>query len=474
MKYVNAELFLNNAYYDNVLLSYSGTGAVYTGTYTYNISTNTTQMAHVFTALVYALDSNYTLATLPASGSTALTVPGGPAISNAALTPASIGADGGALAISATITDAGSSLYYWDTTCAVYEDGYYLGSCDSSSQGANNVWYFNYNIGANTGTTGHIFTASITAQDALGLSASLPASGATAQPAETGPVVSNATLTPPSLSAAGGTLAITATVTDAESTLYTYGTVCQIYEDGNYIGDNQSYTQDTNNVWYFNYNIGANSGGAKHVYTAVVVAVDYPGLQASQAATGSCTQCFATGGPVITAASASPSALPATGGTVTVSANVAENDSGGNNLISNVSAWYFIDGIYQGYLYLNYTGSGTTYTTTCAFGNNTKQAHTITFEVNARDNLGNNASCMATPAVSYAADTTPPVISNIVLTPSTLPVAGGTLAISATVTDNGANSSGVSSVQALLLCNNVQVSWIGLNNGGSGSSYSGS
>ena len=432
---------------------------------------NTNQTAHVFTAVVAAQDTSNNWAILAATGLTTLPVASGPAISNATLTPAILSADGGALAISATVSDADGGLNYWGTVCQIYADGNYIGDTYWSYWDGTNL-SFSYSIGANTGTTGHVYTATIIAQDTLGLSATLPATGSTAQPAETGPVVSDATLTPPSLPASGGTLTISATLTDAESGFNWYNVYCEIYEDGNYIGYNYWSSWDGTNA-IFSYNIGANPGTTNHVFTAVVVAVDTGGVQAAQAAAGSCTQCFATGGPVISAASASPSSLPATGGTVTVSANVTESDSDGNNLISNVFARYFIDGIDQGYAPLNSNGGGSTYTVDFGFGNNTTQAHTLTIEVTAQDTLGNSASCMATPAVSYAADTTPPVISTIVLTPTPLPVAGGTLSISATVTDNGANDTGVASVQALILCNNVEVTSIALNNGGSGNTYLG-
>ena len=95
-------------------------------------------------------------------------------------------------------------------------------------------------------------------------------------------------------------------------------------------------------------------------------------------------------------------------------------------------------------------------------------AGTYTLKAKALDSTGNTA---AFTGITISVVNQPPTITNAALTPATLPATGGTITVTATITDP--NGAGLSNIYASLSLNGTVATNISLSNGGSGSAYSG-
>ena len=465
LQYVNAQLFRDNAYYTTISLGYSGSGDVYTGTYTLNA--NTDLVAHVYTAVVYAVDNINTQATLPAVGSTTVaTDNAGPSISAATLTPASLDAIGGTLSVNATVTDP-QGIYIVEAQ--LFVNGVYNGSYPlSNTTGAS--YATTIAIGENNGADPNVYTVVILAENNLYTSSSLAASGATIQAADNAaPVISAASLTPSTLPYAGGTLSVTATITDPEGI---YNAYAQIIEDGSLYVTEMSLSPSPDgqpNDWAGSWTSAQNNDAVTHTFTAVVYAGDNLGNRSTQAATGTTILAANPAQPITLASAAlTPAALPATGGTITVSATVTDA-----TWVSGIVATILRDGVFYQNLTLDNGGSGVVYSGQCDIGvNRDLIAHSYTAVVYATNTVGTTTSLPALGACVVATDRSAPVITGATLTPSSRPDSGGTLYISVTITDSG--DTGLAWESADIYNNGTYATAISLSNGGSGDLYTGS
>ena len=233
------------------------------------------------------------------------------------------------------------------------------------------------------------------ASDACNNTTAVTATGTCNQPTTspaTGPTISNAAVQPSSVSAAAGnSFTVAATVTAAAGV---QSVTAYVYRNNSYY-NSLGLTAGTGNNYSGTVSPGANSDNTAYVFTAVVSATDKNNHAACAAATGSCTQANDNVPPVITAATLTPATCPATGGLITISANV--QDSGGNNVgVGNVSAVIYRDGNSLCLLQLTNGGSGASYSAGYSFGINAGPgSHTYTAVVSAQDLNGNQSSTVA-------------------------------------------------------------------------------
>jgi hypothetical protein len=153
-----------------------------------------------------------------------------------------------------------------------------------------------------------------------------------------------------------------------------------------------------------------------------------------------------------------------TGGAITVSATITDT-----NALTSVKATVFNNGASFHTLTLTNGGSGNVYTGSFTAPANVSGTNdTFTASIKAIDSAALSSTVTATGSSLEPADTSAQISAT--LSPTTLPIAGGAITVSAIITA----PAGVSSAKATLLRNGVLVSTLTLSNGGSGSNYSAS
>ena len=247
-----------------------------------------------------------------------------------------------------------------------------------------------------------------------------------------------------------------------------YSVQAMLYQDGLYLA-NIGLPQLNGSTYGFTYGLTANTGTASHVYTALITATDVAGNTTTATAVGSCTQTADNQPPVISAITLTPSELTATGGNILFTATVT--DSGGNNTgVSSVAAQINRDGYYWGTVNLTNTNGGSVYSYTYAVPSTTdRYNHSYTGIIIATDRAGNSSSAAVPGSVLQRSDYDAGAITAASVTPANVPVAGGTLTVTATIT-----GSGMTAVAQIYLNGQYHYATIPLTNGGSGTSYSGS
>ena len=459
INYVYAEVYRNGGYSTLVYLA-AGANGVYTGTY--NPGSNTTPAPVIYTAVVNAANDLYLTTTVPASGScTQANDPTPLSVTDASLGPATLPVAGGTLTVTATVTaPAGHSIN--SVTATVYTGNDYYTSFYLTA-GAGGVYTGTINIGGNSGLVPRVFTATVTATNDLYLQTTVPASGSCTQGNDSAPpAITSATLSPATLPVSGGTLTVSATVTDpsGEAITSAYAT---LYRNG-FGYTSVTLTAGAGGVYTGTINLGSNTTAAAYVFTATVTASNDAGLSTTITATGSCTQANDNTPPSIANATLSPAALPVSGGPITITATVT--DPNGRTL-NNVYATLYRDGF--GYTYVGLTaGANGVYTGTYNVPNDTDATpHTFTATVTAVNDLNLSATVPASGSCTQGNDNLPPTITNAAITPATLPVSGGQIAVTATVTDP--NGRTLTSVTAALFRDGVATNQgIGLTAGAGG------
>ena len=459
---VYALLYRDGFQYTTVYLSDLGGGS-YSGTF--GLGNNTDAMPHVYTAAIVASNDVGLSTIMPASGSCTQANDSAPlVVTNASLTPASLPAAGGTITVTATVTaPAGHTTSYVYAAISRNGGSYtYL----SLSPAAGGVYTGTYNPGGNTTTAPVTYTAAIIATNDLNLTTTVPATGVCTQANDDSPLsIPVAAVTPATLPVAGGGLTITATVTApaGHSVASVYAT---IYTGNDYYttiylsaGADGSYTGT--------YNISGNSSPAPRVFTAKITATNDIGLQTTVDASGTCSQANDTAPPAVTGATLTPATLPVDGGTGTVPATVT--DPGGEALTS-VYAYIYRDGFYYTSVTLT-AGTGGAYSSTFNVGsNNSGTPYTFTARITATNDAGLSTNVVAAGQTVQANDDLPPALANASLTPATLPVTGGPITVSATVTDPGGRA--LTNVYAYIYRDGFYDTTIGLT-AGAGNSYTG-
>ena len=463
IKSVSAQVRINNVYtwpYE-ITLSNGGDGSVYTGTYSF--PANDTGQPKTYTALIKATDMAGNIATLTATGScdqaTRVTAVSTPAISTATLAPTSLPALGGNITISATITDTGGPNPGLQAAyIQLFRDGVYLTTL--SPTGSDNVYSVIYALPSNSDQNTHYYSAVILAVDYDNNQSSVTATGTCRiSPDHAAPSITGATQTPANITVSGGTITITANVTDANGVKKVYA---YYFKNGVCI-NSFGLVNTSGNVYSGQININeVNRSSAPWTYSTVIIATDNLDNTATKLSSGTTTQPIDNILPSITDCELSPTTLPAIGGRITLTATITDV-----NGLANSGARIMRDGIEIDNVSFTIPG---TLTYDIGF-NKSLLPHVYTAVVYATDVNGNEAVVIAGGSTTQATDNSLPVLSNVTLTPATLPVTGGTFTISATVTDTGSANSGVKTVYATVMRDGRNFTAIRLDNGGSGDTY---
>lgn len=437
---VKAQVRINGIYawpYE-IDLSNGGDGDVYTRTY--HFPANDTGLTNTYTAVIEATDNAGNLAALPATGScvqaTRVPAVSAPTITAATITPASLPALGGNITVKATVKDVGGPNPGVQAVYAqLFQDGLYYTTLYPTSDG--DVYSEIYALPRNNDQSNHVYTATIYAIDYDNNQSSKLATGSCTVTSDyTGPTISAATQIPATIMASGGTLTISANVTDTNgvNNVYAY-----YYKNGTFM----SYIELTNtsgNIYSGQINLGeVNRDSAAWVYSTIIYALDNLDNPSTLTTTGTTMQPFDNILPSITASMLTPATLPAIGGRLTVTATIT--DASG---LLNSGARIMRDGIE-----IDNVAFTTPGTLTYDIGyNKSLTAHVFTAVVYATDVNYNEATAIASGSTTQATDNIPPVLTNVTLTPATLPATGGTITVSATVTDTGGTNSGLNTVYA--------------------------
>ena len=222
----------------------------------------------------------------------------------------------------------------------------------------------------------------------------------------TGPVITNATITPATLPVTGGVMTISATVTDSSSQA-----INSVTANIAHIGNVSLYNGGVGNVYTANVASGGNNTGiAPIIYTASITATDVQPVSTSVSATGQTTQAYDDTPPQIANAVISPVALPFTGGVITVSATVTDpNGRAINSVDANIA--------YIGDITLSNGGIGNVYTGNYASnGNNTGTVpiiYTATVSATNDLNLANSATAAGQTTQEDSSGTVPTASINV-------------------------------------------------------------
>jgi parallel beta-helix repeat protein len=344
-----------------------------------------------------------------------------PVISACQVTPRALLARGGAVTITATVTDdaAVSSVRALITVPGGNQVPVVLASQGGSNyQGA-------YVVSPNPGPDAQSYQVVINAQDNSGNPATADCGSFTvAVPDTTAPMLTNCTVAPRAPAAAGGSVTVTADATDNVSVQSVIAEVqgpngitrVQLTAGGG-SGYSGTFTLPANNttaaIFYRVHLVASDPTGNQTTEDCGVVTVEAPDRNAPQF--GSC--------------SLSPSSLPFTGGAVQIQASVTDNVG-----VASVQARILRNGTVVGTVDLT-PGSAPNFAGTfAAQPNRTDAAQEYAVELTATDAAGNITTV---PCGTYTVqvDAVAPVILSCDATPRELPAAGGQVTFTATVTD---------------------------------------
>ena len=203
---VSALLFRNGLNYGSFRLT-AGAANSYSGAYT--LPQNTATTADVWTTRIYAVDA----ANHSATSDFKVTVPpdSGPAFANYLATPNVFPAAGGAVAVSANITDAGIGIT--QARVLLLKNGVLYGSFNLSAPVGGASFSGSALLPPNIAAVPATWTARLSATSAMNKTASADAT--LTQQADAGAIFSNLTVTPNPIGAGGGEVTFSANITDA-------------------------------------------------------------------------------------------------------------------------------------------------------------------------------------------------------------------------------------------------------------------
>lgn len=344
-----------------------------------------------------------------------------PVISACQVTPRALLARGGSVTITATVTDdaAVSSVRALVTVPGGSQVAVVL-----ASQGGNN-YQGTYVVSPNPGPSPQSYQVVITAQDSSGNPATADCGAFTvAIPDTTAPVLTNCAVAPRALTAAGGTITITADATDNVSV---QSVVAEV--QGPNGTTTVQLTAGGGSGYSGTFSLPANSSAAPVSYQVRLVASDPSGNQTPQDCGTVTVAAPDREAPQIGSCTLAPSTLPFTGGAVQIQASITDNVG-----VTSVTARILRGGSVVDTAALS-PGAGPSFATTfAALPNRTGAALVYDVELIATDAAGNTRTA---PCGSYTvqADTVPPAIQACDATPRELPAEGGQVTFTATVTD---------------------------------------
>jgi hypothetical protein len=232
----------------------------------------------------------------------------------------------------------------------------------------------------------------------------------------------------------------------------------------------------TSSTYAGSFNVGPNVSQSSRTFTVSFSAADNAGNTAAPLAGGSVVQTGDTTPPALSSPSVSPATLSAAGGTVDVSVTATDNgpnDTGISSVQANVSS-----GI--GTVALTRVGASDTFAGSFNVGpNNSSSNLTFTVTFSATDNAGNQAGPLAGDSVTQSPlasspDITPPVLSNASVSPTTLPIQGGTVNFSVNATDSEPNGTGIAFVKAAVKLRGTLIASVTLTQSSRGGPFTGS
>lgn len=350
-----------------------------------------------------------------------------PAIIDCTVTPRALPGSGGTVTIGAQVVDNSAVE---NVRALVTGPGGESQQVLLERQPDSDAFVGTFNAPANTGSVAQQYQVKLEAFDDSGNRSAADCGAFTVAVADnTPPTISNCTVTPRTLPSIGGYVTLRADVTDASGVMKVQAVVTNPDTTETVVPMNR---QETSNTYEFNYMIRGNSGTADLTYSVRFEATD----NAGNTATSPCGNITVTPpdqtGPAFANCEVIPRALPASGGQVQIRADVTDPSG-----VSFVEASVTRQGGSEVLITLARVGNTTTYQGTFnAPANASVSAIIYSVKLRASD-LGENISNTDCGTFQVTgADTNPPVITNCQVTPTTLPPAGGTVTISADVTDD--------------------------------------
>jgi len=287
-----------------------------------------------------------------------------------------------------------------------------------------------------------------------------------AHPATAAPIITNLKMTPTTLTVTGGTVTVTATVTDTVpiASVSGYVTANGSRDSGVTVamsngGSGTTYTGVFQVTHY-------NTTAAPYSFNLTLTAKDATATQTATAAV-LVAQANDSAPPAISAIALTPATLTVTGGQLLVKATVIDP---GKRPITEVKALISRNGgTYISGIALSNGGSGSVYSASfnSSVNNTSNTPYTYSASVTAYNDLGLSFTAYGGSAVQANANT-PPIITKAVVSPATLPTNGGVATVAAVVSDP--NGRLITSVTSKLIASG-QTYNLTLTNGGSGNIY---
>ncbi|MCW3058932.1 MAG: hypothetical protein JWQ02_753 [Capsulimonas sp.] len=359
-----------------------------------------------------------------------------PVITNVKMTPGLLPPTGGVITVTATITDTvavtGASVRITGNTAAAPNNASFV----MSNGGSGTTYSANVPFGTlNTTAAPFNWSATVTATDASATQSATVAVLAGQQNDNQPPAISGITLTPATLPFSGGQITVTATVVDPFRRPTTVGG--KVTMNGGNLGDIALSNGGVGNIYTGTFqSVVNNTTNTTDTYAVNLTAKNDLGFISSVAG-GKSVQDNLTAAPVITSASVTPSTLPATGGTIKISAVV--NDPSGRK-ITKVLAY-----LPQTAYALSNGGSGNIYTLTLQVSAQSNPI-TITGSVAATNDVGLVGTATVNGAQGFANGSLPVLIGLTANTPALSPAFATHGAANLALTINGQNFVGGSSV----------------------------
>jgi len=372
-----------------------------------------------------------------------------PAIVRCDVSPRTLLAPGGPVTLTADVTDnagvdrievaiVGSGEYTATVTLALKSGNTYEGT-----------WNAPANDTASAQNYGVTFRAFDTSEN---LTTSDCGTVTVATPDNQAPVISACQVTPRALLARGGTVTITATVTDDVAVNSVRAVITR--PDGVQVP--VALASQGGNNYQGTYAVSPNAGATAQSYQVEIRALDNSGNQATVDCGAVTVAVPDTTAPVLLNCAIAPRALPASGGSVAVTADATDNVS----VQSVVAEIQRPDGTIVTAQLTSTGGSGYRGTIDLP-ANDTNATLTYLVRLVATDSTGNRTTQDCGAVTVAAVDRLAPSIANCSVSPGTLPFSGGTVQVQASVTDN----EGVASVVARILRGGVLIDTVTLTAG---------
>lgn len=356
-----------------------------------------------------------------------------PVISACSVTPTQLTPLGGQLALSATVTDnvgvasvRARILRPNGTTALV-----------TLTRGAGDTFTGSFNVPVNISGQNQTYTVHVDATDSSGNQTTMPCGDVTVAGDQEPPAITECALSPTRLPFRGGTVVITATVTDDISV----SSVSALVRRPDDSVAQVPMARQPNGSYRGQFAAPANSSTVDQTYGVVIAARDTSN-NLREVACGTFSVILRdVERPVLSAPIVAPRVLPNSGGTVGLAITVSDNLS-----IDQVAATVVRAGQAPVRVSLSPQGNGAYTGSFAAPANPTERAHIYGVAFSATDGSGNLSTVDAGVFTVGPSDLTGPRIRNCRVSPRTLTGLGGVVTLAAEVTDDVAMRSVVANI----------------------------